>query len=54
MYEGKIIDNCCPKKKLFINTAYPKSKKALNKKKGQIGCNTLGSGRTPAGGSNGV
>ena len=38
------------KGKMSINTKYPKNKKALNKKKGQIGGNTLGSGRTPAGG----
>jgi len=49
-YTGDIVDDSGCKKKLYINVSYPKTKKALNKKKGQIGGNTLGSGRTPAGG----
>ena len=36
MYESKIKDHSGCKKKLFINTKYPKSKKDLNKKKGPI------------------
>jgi hypothetical protein len=44
MYKGKTVDNNSHgKKKLFINVAYPKSKEALNKKKGPI------VGRSPAG-----
>ena len=44
MNEGKIIDHSHCKKKLFINTKYPKTKKDLDKKKGPIVA------RNPAGG----
>lgn len=43
-YTGDIVDDSGCKKKLYINVAYPKTKKALNKKKGPIVA------RSPAGG----